>query len=188
MISGGGELPYVYTVCSQNFLSDNKGKRRRRPIALNQYAHRTYLFVGLQNASSAHNHHVFVLLDPRSGPFRGQVQVGVGGTGGRGRGGAEEKRHPVPGALGHERRRQERARFEIALLYNMSLYFLWKSTTGEAVLPRFFASSDVLERIRDFEVRPTDVWIVTYPKSGTTLTQVTISFNFVNKFSSGRLL
>ena len=68
----------------------------------------------------------------------------------------------------------------------MSLY-LWKSTTGEVVLPRFFASSDVLERIRDFEVRPTDVWIVTYPKSGTTLTQVTISFNFVNKLSSGRL-
>ena len=31
---------------------------------------------------------------------------------------------------------------------------------------------DVAEEIYNLEVRPTDIWIVTYPKCGTTVTQV----------------
>ena len=31
---------------------------------------------------------------------------------------------------------------------------------------------DIAEEIYNFEVRPTDVWIVTYPKCGTTVVQV----------------
>ena len=31
---------------------------------------------------------------------------------------------------------------------------------------------EVIKKISTFEVRPDDIWIVTYPKCGTTLTQV----------------
>ena len=31
---------------------------------------------------------------------------------------------------------------------------------------------DIAEEIYNFEVRPTDIWIVTFPKSGTTVIQV----------------
>ena len=33
---------------------------------------------------------------------------------------------------------------------------------------------DIAEEIYNFEVRPTDIWVVTFPKCGTTVIQVTI--------------
>ena len=40
---------------------------------------------------------------------------------------------------------------------------------GSVVMPRSFL--DLEERIRNFEVREDDIWIVTFPKSGTTWSQ-----------------
>ncbi len=45
-----------------------------------------------------------------------------------------------------------------------------RSVPGDVYLPKKFAS--MAERIYNMEVRPDDIWILTYPKSGTTWTQV----------------
>ncbi len=45
-----------------------------------------------------------------------------------------------------------------------------KSSVGGTHMPRRFL--DLAERIYNFEVRPTDIWVVTYPKCGTTVVQV----------------
>ena len=37
------------------------------------------------------------------------------------------------------------------------------------------AMEKVIDRVMNFEVRPDDIWIVTYPKCGTTMTQVSIT-------------
>ncbi len=45
-----------------------------------------------------------------------------------------------------------------------------RSVPGDCYMPRGYA--DVAEKIYNFELRPDDIWVVTYPKCGTTWTQV----------------
>ncbi len=47
-----------------------------------------------------------------------------------------------------------------------------KSVPGNVFMPKEFATE--AERLYNFKLRPDDIWIVTYPKCGTTWTQVRI--------------
>lgn len=50
-----------------------------------------------------------------------------------------------------------------------------KSVPGNVYMPKKFTL--VAKALYNMEVRPDDIWIVTYPKCGTTLTQVTRHFH-----------
>jgi hypothetical protein len=52
-----------------------------------------------------------------------------------------------------------------------------KSVPGNVYMPKRFA--EIAEEVYNFEVRPDDVWIVTYPKSGTTWSQVQTHYNLI---------
>lgn len=45
---------------------------------------------------------------------------------------------------------------------------------GHVTLPRPMWMRSVLQKVYEFELRPDDVWIVTFPKCGTTWTQVSL--------------
>ena len=54
---------------------------------------------------------------------------------------------------------------------------------GPVIMPRTYL--DIEERIRNFDVRKDDIWIVTYPKSGTTWTQEMV-WQIVNNMDKER--
>ena len=42
---------------------------------------------------------------------------------------------------------------------------------------------DIAEEIYNFEVRPTDIWVVTFPKCGTTVVQVLLLLQHLSAYS-----
>ncbi len=71
-----------------------------------------------------------------------------------------------------ERERKARIfKHPLSLEHNMV-----KSIPGNVYMPAGF--TDIAERIYNMELRPDDIWIVTYPKCGTTWTQVRIQSVF----------
>ena len=65
---------------------------------------------------------------------------------------------------------------------------MMRSSPMGILLPtRFPGFEKLLERIWNFKPRKDDVWIVTYAKSGTTLTQVN-SFNYIDSEMFSHLL
>ena len=58
---------------------------------------------------------------------------------------------------------------------------MMKSAPGGMIMPTKFANGKWAERIYNFNLRPDDVWIVTYPKCGTTWT-AEIIWQIINDF------
>lgn len=56
------------------------------------------------------------------------------------------------------------------------------------LLQGYLVYPKVLKQIESFEVRPTDVWLATYPKSGTTWTEEILSLIFSDGHASQKLL
>ena len=65
---------------------------------------------------------------------------------------------------------EEKSRLQASFDDNSTVKDLVRYENG-FVMPRLFAE-EVQERIYNFELREDDIWIVTYPKCGTTWTQV----------------
>ena len=65
---------------------------------------------------------------------------------------------------------EERQRVESLFSPDSMIRDLVRHDNG-MVMPRYFADN-LQERIYNFELRESDIWIVTYPKCGTTWTQV----------------
>ena len=65
---------------------------------------------------------------------------------------------------------EERARVEACFSAETSMVRDLVRYSGGVLLPRQFAL-DLELRIREFELREDDIWIVTYPKCGTHWTQ-----------------
>ena len=56
----------------------------------------------------------------------------------------------------------------------------------EVLMPRVFAEDNMGQRIWDMKPRPDDIWIATYPKCGTTMTQELV-WQMINLAKGGQL-